>query len=607
VSLRSSVERAWGARSGASTRWRLRQRKGKHWASTPEPPAAADSATAGPWQRRRWGWPARLAFGAGAAVILAGLGIVLVLVFGRPSVMVSSSDAALFRLEIGGWGTQLDGVTVTSAGKPVAVVREGGNVVPASPLAQGQSVDVSATVTPSSWSRWLLGGKVSTTKTLRTPSAAPNTSIALASRPGSVPVSFGHTVSVVDYQSAGGPTQVVRLRAPSEVADLPVPARAVAGSLQVAATPLPWERLATQPSSVMWFLAPHGGAPVALADPAPGATTAASNSPITITFAQPVASVLGQTRPTISPPVAGTWSEPGPNTLVFSPDGFGYGPGTAVTVGFDRPVSVVGADEAASTGPHVAASSASTAYHFSVAPGSMLRLEQILAQLHYLPLNFIPAPGVNVPTTFAGEVATMTEPLAGSFTWRWPSTPATLQAEWTVGSDNELLKGALMAFYSTQANYNGYQIDPLTVPQLANASTWQQLLQAAAENQVDVNPYAYVYVTQTIPETLTLWENGSVVLTSPTNTGISVAPTAAGTFPIYQRYTFNYMSGFNPDGSYYHDPVYWINYFNGGDAVHGFPRGSYGYPQSLGCVELPIPTAEVAFGELAVGDLVTVT
>jgi hypothetical protein len=52
--------------------------------------------------------------------------------------------------------------------------------------------------------------------------------------------------------------------------------------------------------------------------------------------------------------------------------------------------------------------------------------------------------------------------------------------------------------------------------------------------------------------------------------------------------------------------VYWINYFNGGDAVHAFPRGSYGFPQSLGCVELPYSAAENAFHHLAVGDLVTV-
>ena len=56
------------------------------------------------------------------------------------------------------------------------------------------------------------------------------------------------------------------------------------------------------------------------------------------------------------------------------------------------------------------------------------------------------------------------------------------------------------------------------------------------------------------------------MLTTPVNTGIPAAPTALGTYPIYVRYTFNYMTGFNPDGSYYDDPVYWINYFNGGDA-----------------------------------------
>jgi lipoprotein-anchoring transpeptidase ErfK/SrfK len=115
-----------------------------------------------------------------------------------------------------------------------------------------------------------------------------------------------------------------------------------------------------------------------------------------------------------------------------------------------------------------------------------------------------------------------------------------------------------------------------------------------------------VYVSENLPETLNLWEGGRTVLTSPTNTGIPGEPTALGTYPIYVRYTVNTMSGTNPDGSTYDDIVYWINYFNGGDAVHGFPRASYGSPQSLGCVELPIPTAQIAFGHLAVGDLVTV-
>jgi hypothetical protein len=70
---------------------------------------------------------------------------------------------------------------------------------------------------------------------------------------------------------------------------------------------------------------------------------------------------------------------------------------------------------------------------------------------------------------------------------------------------------------------------------------------------------------------------------------------ALGTYPIYVRYTFNYASGFNLDGSYYDDPVYRIDYCDGGDAGHGFVRASYGFPQSLGCVELRVQTAQIAF------------
>jgi lipoprotein-anchoring transpeptidase ErfK/SrfK len=66
------------------------------------------------------------------------------------------------------------------------------------------------------------------------------------------------------------------------------------------------------------------------------------------------------------------------------------------------------------------------------------------------------------------------------------------------------------------------------------------------------------------------------------------------------------MSGYNPNGTYYHDLVYWINYFNGGDAVHGFVRASYGFPQSLGCVELPIPVAAQVYPQVHIGTLVTV-
>ncbi len=99
-----------------------------------------------------------------------------------------------------------------------------------------------------------------------------------------------------------------------------------------------------------------------------------------------------------------------------------------------------------------------------------------------------------------------------------------------------------------------------------------------------------------------------MVLSTPANTGVPGATTQQGTFPIYSRFVSTTMSGTNPDGSKYSDPgVPWVNYFNGGDAVHGFPRPSYGTPQSNGCVELPIGTAQRVFEKLSIGDLVIVS
>jgi lipoprotein-anchoring transpeptidase ErfK/SrfK len=68
------------------------------------------------------------------------------------------------------------------------------------------------------------------------------------------------------------------------------------------------------------------------------------------------------------------------------------------------------------------------------------------------------------------------------------------------------------------------------------------------------------------------------------------------------------MTGTNPDGSKYSDPgIPWVSYFNGGDALHGFVRGSYGFPQSDGCVEMPPSHAEVVYPLTPIGTLVTVS
>jgi hypothetical protein len=89
------------------------------------------------------------------------------------------------------------------------------------------------------------------------------------------------------------------------------------------------------------------------------------------------------------------------------------------------------------------------------------------------------------------------------------------------------------------------------------------------------------------PESLTVWHDGVVVETTPANTGGTGTPTAQGTFPVYLRLRNQVMRGTDPDGATYADPVQFVAYFNGGDALHYMPRASYGDPQSLGCVELP--------------------
>jgi len=105
-----------------------------------------------------------------------------------------------------------------------------------------------------------------------------------------------------------------------------------------------------------------------------------------------------------------------------------------------------------------------------------------------------------------------------------------------------------------------------------------------------------------------VWRDGTVIYRTPVNTGIPVAPTAPGTYPVYARYLSTTMSGYNPDGSHYEDPgIPDVAYFNGGDAVHGFLRASYGFPQSLGCVELAYSAAAIVFNYDPIGTLVTVS
>jgi hypothetical protein len=295
----------------------------------------------------------------------------------------------------------------------------------------------------------------------------------------------------------------------------------------------------------------------------------------------------GSPVPVLHPAVPGSWRSTG-TTLTFTP-ATPFQPDTRIRVRFPA-----GARSLRSAAGGVV--DQAQTYRLRTRGWSTLRLKQLLAQLGYLPLKWKPldatAPQADsLPT----ELAAVYQPPAGKFVWR-KGYPSILTTLWG-GQSSLIMNGAIRAF---QSNHG------LLMTGVMTTALWHDLLRAAAKGEVNPNGYTYALASKGSPETLTVWHNGHVIMHTLANTGIPVAPTADGTNPVYLRYRFQIMRGTNPDGSKYADPVAWVAYFSAGEAVHYFPRGSYGFPQSLGCVELPYTQAKQVWPYLTYGTLVTV-
>jgi peptidoglycan hydrolase-like protein with peptidoglycan-binding domain len=230
---------------------------------------------------------------------------------------------------------------------------------------------------------------------------------------------------------------------------------------------------------------------------------------------------------------------------------------------------------------------------------STARLDELLAQLGYLPLTWTPSAGQKVPADedAAGQLAAAYNAPKGHFTWE-SGYPSELQRFWRDGAtDGLILQGAVMAFE---------QQHRLQVDGIAGPKVWRALLRAVAAHDVNKNGYTYAIASEGDPETLTIWHNGQQVLQAEADTGIPASPTTIGTSPVYLKHYYQDMKGTNPNGTPYSSPAYFISYFRGNLAVHWYPRASYGFPQSLGCVELPWSAAKTAWQYLSYGSLVTV-
>jgi peptidoglycan hydrolase-like protein with peptidoglycan-binding domain len=342
--------------------------------------------------------------------------------------------------------------------------------------------------------------------------------------------------------------------------------------------------------SIDTLLDSHSGDDTAAAAPlpptllvaVPGHTIANGTKPLTVTLSAPVSP--SSPPPTLIPKVAGTWSIVG-DSDVFTP------------VSTLEPCSSYALTVWARTSSsgHTALGHKHTiALHVACPP--LAGLQQALARLGYLGARLHPRYDVHIPhgpETRREAAEHAFHPPRGRLA---PDPSAAPPVE--MGHLDETTRGALEVYQADRG---------LEATGEPNSATWASLLYDVTHYRRDPISYTWVTVSESLPETLDVHEGHRVVFTTPVNTGVPGAETAQGIFPIYARYVSTTMSGEDVDGTKYDVPdVPWVNYFNGGDAVHGYPREAYGFPQSNGCVELPIEAAHTVFGMLAIGDIVEV-
>jgi peptidoglycan hydrolase-like protein with peptidoglycan-binding domain len=315
----------------------------------------------------------------------------------------------------------------------------------------------------------------------------------------------------------------------------------------------------------------------------PSGTIADGTARIAVQLSAPPAP--NSPAPLLSPSVAGTWKAVG-DSETFTPKST-LEPCSSYTL-------TVWAGTDALGHPPLGAARRATLH---VGCPSLRGLQQALARLRYLPYT--------IDATHGRNSGSRAESRAGAARYAFDPPDARLVANESdapglaYGSLDPTTRGALIVYQSDHG---------LPATGTPDGTTWASLLASETLGHVDPTPYTFVTVSEGTPETLEVHRGGRVVISTPANTGVAGAETERGTFPIYARYVSTTMTGTNPDGSHYSDPgVPWVNYFNGGDAVHGFPRASYGFPQSNGCVELPIGTAAQVYPLLAIGDLVIVS
>ena len=288
--------------------------------------------------------------------------------------------------------------------------------------------------------------------------------------------------------------------------------------------------------------------------------------------------------------------------------------------------------DAARTQIHV--TDAAVATHVHPEESSFKRVVWHLQSLGYLPIThaFIRGCGIDIRHD--------------NFLWPVPAALQHAADQYAWNAQNPFIRGAVIQFERA----NGL-LGPKGV---SEGSLHKNVIRTILSTSAipDPFPWQWVYVTKASgtrqPEQLHIWQgDGSGWMWNTlVNTGV-MGSTPNGTWPIYQRLPSTTMRGVFPipvsrlayaalkdqqaqvsqwTGSTLMQPAYgmvnghpvrwqpyndpgikWVNYFDDGRGIHYYPRASYGFPQSAGCVEEPRKAAQIIYGLLHYGVPVTVS
>ncbi len=396
---------------------------------------------------------------------------------------LAADGSALAKVEMpfGGGSIEKASAVTGPHAKPIPVHVQGNQIWPDRLVRAREQVSLDVTVKRSAPAAWVAGSTEHLTLTLTTPSASLRTHYLTLRSGEPIVLRFKSPVQAISYGYGNGRLTRRTLSKPLTVVRLH--RNADAGTISVAAVPRTWET--SSPATVSWF--PAGAAASGVVDPAPG-TAIGPDTPLTLTFSKPAAEALHNQRPVLTPATAGSWSLLNSHTIRFTPSGYGYGLGANVSVGLPSGVRLVG-------GAQTATSSTAS---WKVPPGSTLRLQQILAQLGYLPLRFTPKGSVG--GSMIDQEAAAVKPPAGSFDWRYGNVPSALRSFWTPGSAGVMTQGALMAFQNDHG---------LTTDGVAGPSVWKTLFAAASSGKESTFGYTFVSVDKAAsPQSLSVWHSG---------------------------------------------------------------------------------------------------